>query len=60
MANNYLRRIERLEEGKGRDSCLACALARIGDKEAECDGESCGLGLAELLKGLEGEQCEIS
>lgn len=60
MGTSYLRRLERLEEGRGRESCLARALARIADKQVECDGRSCGLGLGELLKGMEGEQCEIS
>lgn len=60
MGTNYLRRLERLELGKAPGTCVACELARIADPDSQCDGESCGLGLAELLKGLEGEQCEIT
>lgn len=58
MASNYLRRIERLECRKGRDSCVACALARFTYQEAKCDGESCRLTLADLLSGLEDAKCE--
>lgn len=58
MGTNYLRRLERLEQGRGSGGCVACALARIAGADGECSGENCGLGLAELLTGLEREQCE--
>lgn len=56
MGTNYLRRLERLELGKESGTCVACALARITDPDSQCDGESCGLGLAELLAGIPREE----
>jgi hypothetical protein len=47
--SNHTRRLERLEQGRTFGSCVACALARLTDKESHCDGDSCWLSLADLL-----------
>lgn len=45
-----LRRLERLErEQPHKGSCLACALSRLDGEAAECDRQSCGYGLADIL-----------
>lgn len=56
MGTNYLRRLERLEQGKQSGACVACALARFSDPDSQCDGEGCELGLAELLAGIPREE----
>lgn len=57
------RRVAKLEQETGRrnSSCLVCCLARAGGHEtaSPCDGESCGMGLAQVLAQIPREaKCE--
>lgn len=56
MASQHSHRIERIERRlreKRDGGCLACTLARMGGSEGECDGQCCGLGLADLLMQID-------
>lgn len=56
MATALHRRVERLEaEYGGRDGCLACALAKLTNPAAICDGQGCNAGLVKLLTGIGGD-----
>lgn len=44
-----LERLERLLEARHAGGCLSCALARMSDPGAACDGEGCRMTLAQLL-----------
>jgi hypothetical protein len=55
---DLMRRLERLEDAANvrAESCLPCELARL-DGPTQCDGASCGRGLAAILSGMTEAQC---